>query len=144
MVVAGSGGAVSRFENDVTFTVPDVSWITSVPRPNMSRTHSVSEPLLNKVATVSQVTRTQRGAGPAATGHPGEAWNVLVVGAADVPAGFSHLGQVDAVWRWLDPTGLQVVAPKCWSSHDLLERIIYAYRRAADGKKGAGGAGRSG
>ena len=128
MILAGIGGSVPCFENDVTMAVPDVAWKAVVPRPDATRTHGVSEPLLDKVAAVEQVARTQGGAGPAATGHPGEPWCVLVVGTPDVPTEVGYLGQVDAVRRRFDLARLGVVTLKCRASHHASGAVSASWR----------------
>ena len=125
MVLAGTRGSLACFENDVTFAVPDVAWIASVPCANAAGTHGMSEPLLDDMAAGCQSTGAQGCAG-STVGHSGKSGNVLMVRTADVPAGFSHLCEVNAVRRRLHPAGLQVGALKCWSSHGPW-RIICAF-----------------
>ena len=136
MVLAGTWGSLPCFENDVAFAVPDVARIASVPRPNATSSHRVSEPLLDDIATVHQVAGAQGSAGPAAARHSGKSYGVLVVGTPDVTARFSHLRQVDAVRRHLYPARLRVVTLECRSPHDA-SCTLYAFRIAHDVKSGA-------
>ena len=140
MVLAGTRGSVARFENDVTLAVPDVAWIASVPCADAAGTYGISEPLLDTRAAGCQGTGAQGRGGPT-VGYPGKSGNVLVVGTADVPAGFSHLGQINAVRGRLDLAGLEVGALKRWSSHGPW-RIICAFewrRRGVGRQQGGGG-----
>ena len=49
MVLAGTRGSVPRFEDDVSFAVPNVAWIAAVPRPDAAGTHGILQPLLDEV-----------------------------------------------------------------------------------------------
>ena len=133
MVLTGTRGSLPCFEDDIAFAVPDVARIASLPRPRVTSSNRVSEPLLDETVTVHQVGGAQGSTGAAAR-HPGKSPCVLVVWTSDVTAGLGHLRQVYAVWRRLYLAYSRVVTLKSRSPHNA-SRALYAFSTAQDAKK---------
>lgn len=106
------------FEQRVSFAIPDVARKALLPLPDLSRPNRVPEPTLHSVPRVGQVGRTDVGVRSAAVGRSGEAGPILVVWAANVPAGFGYFGQIDSMGRRDDLASLRVVTLKTRLAHD--------------------------
>lgn len=126
MVLPGTWRSLPRFEHDVALTMPDVARITVFPHAGLSSSHRIPEPSLDNVLTVDQLSRAHRSARSATARRSGKARAVLVVGTADVPAGLSHLCQIDAVGRRLHPARSRVAPLECRFPHQP-SLALYAF-----------------
>ena len=106
------------FEHRVSFAMPDVARKAMLPLPDLSCPNRVLEPTLHSVPGVGQVGRTDVGVRSAAVGRSGEAGTILVVWAANVPAGFGYFGQIDSMGRRDDLASLRVATLKTRLAHD--------------------------
>ena len=128
MVLPGTWRSLPSFKHDVALTMPDVARVTAIPRTDLSGSHRIPEPLLHEVVTVGELPGAHRSAGSATARRSGKADGILVVRAADVPAGVGHRCQIHAFRRRLNPTGSWTAALECRSSHRF-SRIIWASHR---------------
>ena len=106
------------FEHRVSFAMPDVARKAMLPLPDLSCPNRVPEPTLHSVPGVGQVGGTDVGVRSAAGGRSGEAGPILVVWAANVPAGFGYFGQIDSMGRRDGLASLRVATLKTRLAHD--------------------------
>ena len=117
MVFPRSRRTLPRFVNGLTLTVPDVTWISTLPCSCLTRPYCLAEPVLDKAAALRQFLGAHASIRPRRAERSGEAGRVLVVGAANVAAGIRRVFEIDVGRRRPNSANLRVAAMRSWFLH---------------------------